>query len=709
MSPRSRKRALWLLAAALLLVGVAFFVQRHQESKRLPSEKELSRADAWLPFGGTWSGGSPIVNTSEERGAKLISRAGPFANVKLEADVQISEPFGDAGLLLRTSGEEEGVDAYHGYYLGVRPVDATWEFGRADFGWRPLIRKAVPRAKTTAGWFHLRIVSVGCRYAISVTFPQAALSGSTPFSAPVTSSEIVDLPGCLTEGHFGLRSQHTSAQWKNIHVTPASPPDLISTTAPGAQPANEALPIPAPPLTRDIANTAAAYTTEANRHAFPPGASPIQSTLMSPGIYPNTTIQGTVIATLPLLDVQDDTGTLVVNPDSPVNVKLGDVIRAEGTLVSERFRIHLSDAKVRVLWSDVAIPPLAVNAEELTGGTYRGRFIELEGTLISANTTSEGYQLLLRDRETTFSAVGSNDFHLEANSLRPGSRLRLQGTATSLSEFTHDLYPFIVVVNRVDVIAPPPWWSPEHIALIIAAIVVLFLGAQYLLHRIQQWHLRAILKEREQLAYEMHDTLSQSFTGITYQLEAANLERRGESQIRQHIQNALRMVHLSHREASRTIAALRPQFRDAAAILAALRGSALRMSDGGTLEITTQLRGKNRHLPIQIADALYRIGQEAISNAIQHADGKRLEIELNLTSRDVVFSVHDNGRGFTPGEITGTLGLSGMRARAARIKAMLEIHSQPGAGTTILVKAQLRFAGSLLYRLRTTLSPYPES
>ncbi|NUQ27323.1 MAG: histidine kinase, partial [Acidobacteriaceae bacterium] len=293
---------------------------------------------------------------------------------------------------------------------------------------------------------------------------------------------------------------------------------MIATAHSENHPADEALPIPAPPLARDVTNTTAAFTAEANRHAFPPGASPIQSTLMSPGIYPNTTIQGTVIATLPLLDVQDDTGTLIVNPDSPVNLKLGDVIRAEGTLVSERFRIHLNDAKVRVLWSDVPIPPLAVNADELTGGTYRGRFIELEATLISANTTSEGYQLLLRDRETTFSAVGSNDFHLEANSLRPGSRLRLQGTATSLSEFTHDLYPFIMVVNRVDVIAPPPWWSPEHIALAIATIVALFLGAQFLVHRMQQWHLRAILKEREQLAYEMHDTLSQSFTGIAYQL-----------------------------------------------------------------------------------------------------------------------------------------------------------------------------------------------
>ncbi|NUQ27324.1 MAG: hypothetical protein HOQ35_02225 [Acidobacteriaceae bacterium] len=195
MKPRHRRAMLLLATAAALLAVTVFFVQRYQQSKYLPSDNELSRADAWLPFGGTWSGGSPIVNTSEERGAKLVSRAGPFADIKLEADVHIAEPFGDAGLLLRTSGEEEGVDAYHGYYLGVRPVDATWEFGRADFGWRPFIRKSVPGAQATAGWFHLRIVALGCRYAISVTFPKAE---SVPASVPITSSAIIDRPGCLT-------------------------------------------------------------------------------------------------------------------------------------------------------------------------------------------------------------------------------------------------------------------------------------------------------------------------------------------------------------------------------------------------------------------------------------------------------------------------------------------------------------------------------
>jgi signal transduction histidine kinase len=56
--------------------------------------------------------------------------------------------------------------------------------------------------------------------------------------------------------------------------------------------------------------------------------------------------------------------------------------------------------------------------------------------------------------------------------------------------------------------------------------MALFLGIQWLLHAIQRWHLNSVLREREQLAFEMHDTLAQSFTGIAYQLQAATLETR---------------------------------------------------------------------------------------------------------------------------------------------------------------------------------------
>src|SRR5258708_29494864 len=73
-----------------------------------------------------------------------------------------------------------------------------------------------------------------------------------------------------------------------------------------------------------------------------------------------------------------------------------------------------------------------------------------------------------------------------------------------------------------------------------------------------------------------------------------------------YIDNALKLVHNSHKEASRTIGALRPQNRDAASILDSLKESAERLSDGGFLHITTTLRGKSVELPLEVTDAFFR-------------------------------------------------------------------------------------------------------
>ena len=130
----------------------------------------------------------------------------------------------------------------------------------------------------------------------------------------------------------------------------------------------------------------------------------------------------------------------------------------------------------------------------------------------------------------------------------------------------------------------------------------------------------------------MHDTLAQSFTGIAYQLQAASLERRGVDKVQAHIRNAIQMVQLSHKEASRTIAALRPQYQDATGILNALKEAAERLSDGGSLRITTSLSGRSTQLPLEMTDAFFRIGQEAVCNSIRHAGCKELRITLQLSN-----------------------------------------------------------------------------
>jgi signal transduction histidine kinase len=643
------------------------------------SAAELFRADAWKSYGGSWDTQSfEIDGRSEERGAKLIHRSGSWRDVEIDSDMQIAESDGEAGVLLRSSDEEDGVDAYHGYFAGLRAIDNTVELGRADYGWHSLARARLPARIEPGEWVHLRIAAVGCDFSVEATEP----------GGRATTLRVSD-PNCLRAGHFGLRSTQTSARWKNLHVVPASVLPRHEQEWSGAMP-------PASvegSLLFDPEAYASVLAAKARTRAVLPGAQPIAQFQYAPGLHPDVTLQGMIISAAPLIDLQDDSSAMIVTPRDPsVTLKRGDVVEAHGDVFSSRFRSELRNAQVRVLWSDTPIPPLAVSASELTNGNYRGRTITIEGTLLSARALSSGYELVLKDHDYVFRAIGSGVSPHPTADLQNGSRLRLLGTATSMARFTNNTYPFAIVVDRFDVLSAPPWWSLRHILLLLGLVCVLFFAVQLVLHKLQQWHIHSLLREREELAFEMHDTLAQNFTGIAYQLQAASLEKRGERYMRAHIASALELVHLSHREASRTIAALRPQYRDADSILLALRECAERLAESGNLEVAAMLTGHNTKLPLRVTDALFRIGQEAISNAIQHSGCNRIALTMALHRGEVDFAIEDDGCGFATGKPAEGLGLAGMKNRAARIHAAIEISSDAARGTTIRVHAEWHHA-----------------
>ena len=693
---RGRLRAPALACLVILAATAAiFFVPKYrkagQDLSPPPARGSFSRGDAWVALGGAWTASSAeIENNSEERGAKLMSRLGNWGDYQVQADLKMASPYGVAGLIIRSSGEEEGVDSYHGYFAGIRPMESSVEFGRADFGWLPLLHNPLPRTEDDPGWIHLRVVAVGCRFGVAATWTDGR-----------TTSAAVDDRDCIRSGRFGLRSYLTSAAWRNIEVTSATPADLNGFKPADILPASDDLFLAAPLEPQRFDRYMSSIRNEAKKHEIQPGVEPIGDFPLSPGRHSNVTIQGVVISRPPLTAIQDDTGAMMVaHVDPRMSLKLGDFVEARGTVVSDHFRSQMEDSHLRVLWSDTPVPPLLVTASQLTGGTYRGRSIEVEGTLVSATSRAGGYDLVLQDGNQYFRSTGARDFRSDPAELKPGSRVRLKGIATSLSEFTNDLYPFAVVAERIDQVSPPPWWSPAHVVWLILICIALLLCAQLILHKLQRWHMRSVLREREELAFEMHDTLAQSFAGIAYQLQAASIERRGLDKVQAHIQNALQMVQMSHREASRTIAALRPQYRDATGILTALKEAAERLSDGA-VRITATLPGRSAQLPLEITDALFRIGQEAISNAIQHSGCSQLMISLRLSKREVQLCVADDGRGFSRQSVDVGLGIAGMQTRAAKTKARFDLATEPGGGTKITVTAPL--GQGLLYRLRAML------
>jgi two-component system, chemotaxis family, CheB/CheR fusion protein len=201
-------------------------------------------------------------------------------------------------------------------------------------------------------------------------------------------------------------------------------------------------------------------------------------------------------------------------------------------------------------------------------------------------------------------------------------------------------------------------------------------------------HETTLLAERNRMAQELHDTLAQSFTGIKLQIDAAEQELRDEPNTAQrHLSRARQVAQESMIEARRSIEALRSPLLEGRNLTEALRYLAEQASNG--IQVRVAVEGEARLLPPLIESDLYRIGQEALTNALRHARPQHVLIELTYWDVGVRLRIIDDGQGFDPQAHRAGFGLTGIEERALRSKAVLEIISEPGRGTEVIVTMAL--------------------
>jgi signal transduction histidine kinase len=199
----------------------------------------------------------------------------------------------------------------------------------------------------------------------------------------------------------------------------------------------------------------------------------------------------------------------------------------------------------------------------------------------------------------------------------------------------------------------------------------------------------AILAERNRIAHDLHDTLAQGFTGISVQLEAATGWMADDpTRARSNIDKARALVRTSLADARRAVWDLKPEAIDSGNLVTAL--SEIARSLSGNVAIRIQVNGKPRTVPPDVQKGVLRIGQEALTNAVKHAQAENIALTVSFLDNDVVLQVTDNGKGFDP--VTdkagpGHLGLEGIHKRAKLIGATVEIKSKPGGGTEITLTA----------------------
>jgi signal transduction histidine kinase len=647
-------------------------------------------ADEWHALGGTWElADGTMRNESDERGAKLTAGSVHWRDYAVEADIQLLGQDGDAGLLLRSSDEENGVDSYNGYYAGLRNHDHTLVLGRADHGWIENQAVPIPGGIRPFHWYHVKLIAVGCDIAASLTDPLQDIA----ISAAMSEND------CKPTGRIGLRSYSSGGVWRNVRAYQATFADLeaLRSKTSLSRSADQAS-VPASPLP-------SRSTTESAEAGDSPPSVPEHQTLVAQEIAglrlastlhsTLATVRGVVVLTSPALYVQDATGGAAVMEAQAAPLKVGDEIEVTGKPEPHDFSLVLREAKVRLLWTRAPIPPLSVTAAQAATGAFDATFVELDGYLVSKEGGPGNTMVLgLQKGEQSFRAImnpGRGDVLFRK--LKTNSLLRLRGICVVDAEYTQNLTPFVLLLRSADdmtLLAGPPWWSARHLAAIGAAALILLLAAQLLYSRVEHWRLRAVLEERERLAHEMHDTIAQSFAGIGFQLQAIrnDLHDNNPAALRQ-LDLASDLVRHSHEEARRSIATLRPESLESVGLLPALERSARRMVDGGSVEVVVSTRGSARPIPVRTTDALYKIGQEAVANAIRHAQPNSLRILLGYETNEVQLVVEDDGIGFAGGVPSQGFGMQGMRKRAESISGILAIKSSPGDGTKVEVTAPL--------------------
>ena len=205
-----------------------------------------------------------------------------------------------------------------------------------------------------------------------------------------------------------------------------------------------------------------------------------------------------------------------------------------------------------------------------------------------------------------------------------------------------------------------------------------------------------VLAERARLAREVHDTLAQGYAGIASQLDVVEMKLPAEAaEARTELDYAERMVRHSLTEARRSLMDLRASALDEQDLAVALELGAGRWAARSGVAVKVDASGDASKLPEEVAHHVFRIAQEAVANAVNHASPTHINMELKIEPGQLSLQVEDDGCGFefAPEDVSrsqrGNFGLIGMRERAERIKGKLSLDSHRGKGTRVSVRVPL--------------------
>jgi signal transduction histidine kinase len=199
-----------------------------------------------------------------------------------------------------------------------------------------------------------------------------------------------------------------------------------------------------------------------------------------------------------------------------------------------------------------------------------------------------------------------------------------------------------------------------------------------------------ILEERQRLARDIHDTLTQGFASILMLLEAAEASLARDHSARKHVSRALHSARDNLAESRRLVWALRPEALTDTPLPVALDRLARQLADETGIHADTVVTGTVRPLEAEQETALLRAAQESLANVRKHARATGVTLTLSYMGDVTVLDIQDDGVGFVESagpEVAadGGLGLRAMQERVEDMGGTVSVESARGEGTTVVV------------------------
>lgn len=194
----------------------------------------------------------------------------------------------------------------------------------------------------------------------------------------------------------------------------------------------------------------------------------------------------------------------------------------------------------------------------------------------------------------------------------------------------------------------------------------------------------AVLRERNRMAGELHEVIEQNFQYILLQLRAARGLMRAESApAGRHVGIAEQRLCEIWEELRTCVHGLTPAALERGSLVSALSRHVAALSEVGPAAVAFEVCGTPYPLASVVETQLFRIAQEAVSNALRHSGGTRIAVEISFDADAVRLTVTDNGRGFRVEAASEGRGMCGMRDRASRAGGDVAIDSDVGRGTEV--------------------------